>query len=284
MIVSSVQFSIKPLSSREEFWERVEKFVDESLSASSSILVFPEYFSLSWYLHGQSGKFRDCLLSRSGDQAEFVSRFQDISQKSGLTIVAGTNPEINGSEIKNRSWIFQRSKAPLYQDKVNMTRFESEEWNIQKGAARFQTFRVQDMLCGVAICYDVEFPAYTSAAAEAGVELLLVPTCTDDVHGYWRVRHCAEARTIENQCFSVTSSLVGGNPSWPEISYHYGGGLIASPSDIGFPEGGIVAASKPNDEFALHGELNLSLLREIRRNGTVLNLRDFGNSQKIQIF
>lgn len=284
MIISSAQFSIRPLRSKEEFWERVNAFVDEAIAAKSALIVFPEYFSLSWYLMGESGNFRDCILKKQKNQEEFVFRFQEISQKYSIAIVAGTNPNVNGNNIQNRSWIFQKGETPLYQDKVNMTRFENEEWNIQNGDPRFQTFRVHDILCGVAICYDVEFPSYTSAAAKAGVELLLVPTCTDDVHGYWRVRHCAEARTIENQCFVATSSLVGGNEAWPEISYHFGGGIIGSPSDIGFPEGGVISESKPNDEVCIHGELNLVRLREIRKNGTVLNLQDSGNNQKIQIF
>jgi len=284
MIVSSVQFSIRPLSHRDEFWERVEKITTEAVAAKSSLVVFPEYFSLSWYLSGKSGNFRDRILEQEKAQEEFVSRMQELSDRNSISIVAGTNPHVSGDKIYNRSWILRNEEAPLFQDKVNMTRFENEEWNIQKGESRFQTFRVGDSLCGVAICYDVEFPSYTAAAAEAGVEILLVPTCTDDVHGYWRVRHCAEARTIENQCFAVTSSLVGGNEAWPEISYHFGGGLIGSPSDFGFPEGGVIAESNPNDEVCIHGALSLERLREIRRNGTVLNLRDSGNTQKIQIF
>lgn len=280
MKVTSAQFSIRPLNSREEFWSRIEIRLKEAQGAGSDLIVFPEYFSLSWYLFGESGNFRECILKNASLQEEFVTRFQLLCDKFKIAVVAGTNPFVEGNRIFNRSWIFRMNEAPLFQDKVNMTRFEAGEWNIQSGEKRFQSFQVKNTLCGVAICYDSEFPSYTASPAREGVEVLCVPTCTDDVYGYWRVRHCSQARTIENQCFVMTSSLVGGNPDWPEISYHYGAGLVACPSDIGFPAGGVLAESKPNEEMSVHAELDLKQLVEIRKNGTVLNLRDAMNTRK----
>ena len=46
----------------------------------------------------------------------------------------------------------------------------------------------------VLICYDSEFPLLARAAVDAGAEVLLVPSCTDSLHGYWRVRLGAQAR------------------------------------------------------------------------------------------
>ena len=283
MIVSAVQFSIKPVQDEGDFWERVAGFVDAATTASSNLVIFPEYFSLSWLLLNKTGDFRKSLLESAGKEKEFCERFEKLAKEKKLTIVAGTHPHISNAEILNRSWIFSPYQEPVFQDKMNMTRFEAEEWKISEGEQKLQTFPVAGAKCAVAICYDVEFPSYCAAAAEAGVEFLAVPTCTDDVHGYWRVRHCAEARAVENQCYLATSSLVGGNSSWPEISYHYGAGTLITPSDLGFPEGGILASSRANVEEIVHGEFDLEKLRNIRKNGTVLNLRDSRSSKKIEI-
>ena len=63
------------------------------------------------------------------------------------------------------------------------------------------------------ICFDAEFPALVQAAqVEAGAWLILVPTCTDTLHGFNRVRLAAAARAMENQCFVVMAPTVGEAP------------------------------------------------------------------------
>ena len=113
-----------------------------------------------------------------------------------------------------------------------------------------------------------------AAAASAGVEVLLVPSCTDDLHGYWRVRHCAAARAVETQSFVVLSSIVGGDRRYPEVAVHAGQGAVLSPCDVGFAERGIVAKGERDREGVCIAQLDLELLRHTRHDGTVLNLRD----------
>jgi predicted amidohydrolase len=50
------------------------------------------------------------------------------------------------------------------------------------------------------ICYDVEFPAFR-LMADQGMNILFVPFLTDTQNGYIRVKHCAQARAIENECY-----------------------------------------------------------------------------------
>ncbi len=45
--------------------------------------------------------------------------------------------------------------------------------------------------------------------AEAGAEMLLVPSCTERVSGYHRVRTGARARALENQIAAIVSPTVG---------------------------------------------------------------------------
>ena len=49
------------------------------------------------------------------------------------------------------------------------------------------------------ICYDSEFPELARHLADQGAMILFVPFCTDTSNGYYRVRHCAQARAIELQ-------------------------------------------------------------------------------------
>lgn len=283
MIVATTQFSLKGLKKEYEFWKRVRKLCEAAKSKKADAILFPEYFSLSLVLIGENGSmgFRQRLLASPAIESAFIHEFRSISDQLDLLIVAGTIPHVEGPSILNRSWIFVPGEAPLFQDKVNMTRFESEEWKIGPGKPSLQLFRHAGALCAVATCYDVEFPHYCAAAAQSRVDVLFVPSCTDDVHGYWRVRHCAQARAVENQCFVVMSSVVDGNPEYPEIAEHYGQGGIYSPCDTGFPEQGILKTGSKNREGLTIAKLDLAAIQRIRKNGTVLNLRDSSKFEQI---
>lgn len=58
-------------------------------------------------------------------------------------------------------------------------------------------------------CYDIEFPEAARIAADKGVELILCPSYTETVSGYYRVRNTSQARAIENQLFVALSGIVG---------------------------------------------------------------------------
>ena len=62
------------------------------------------------------------------------------------------------------------------------------------------------------ICYDVEFPELTRLLAYEGLDILFVPFMTDTQNGYSRVRNCAMARAIENECYVAVAGSVGNLP------------------------------------------------------------------------
>ena len=126
----------------------------------------------------------------------------------------------------------------------------------------------------ITICYDVEFPEIARAAARAGADILLVPSCTDDRQGFLRVRYCAHARAIENQMYVIVSHTVGSLPMVPAVSLNYGQASILTPSDFPFSRDGILAEGHPNQEMMVIGDLNLETIRQTRSNGTVLPLND----------
>ncbi|NUN07464.1 MAG: carbon-nitrogen hydrolase, partial [Bdellovibrio sp.] len=120
----------------------------------------------------------------------------------------------------------------------------------------------------------VEFPEISRALALQGVNVLIVPSCTDDRQGFLRVRYCAQARAIENQLYVIHSGTVGSLPMVPAISLNYGQAAILTPSDFQFSRDGILAEGIPNQETMVIGELNLLTIEEARTNGTVLPLKD----------
>lgn len=277
--IASTQISLSPILSPIDFWQRIERLFKTAHKAQCHALLLPEYACLSLLTHGYSNEvpFKTRLLNFAKERfRDYESMLFELAHRYELTVVGGTYPvAISDQQIVNRGSIIRPNFPVLFQDKINMTRFESEVWGISRTSqSELQMFEISGVTCAMTICYDVEFPRVTAQAAAAGVELLFVPSCTDDTHSYWRVRHCAHARTIENQCFVALASVIDGDSRFPEMDSHVGQAGILAPCDGRFPERGILAEAKSQSEDIIWVDLDLLELREIRKNGSVLNLRD----------
>ena len=96
-------------------------------------------------------------------------------------------------------------------EKMHVTPDEIKSWGLS-GGKLLQTFDTDCAKIGVLICYDVEFPELSRLMADQGMQILFVPFLTDTQNAYSRVRVCAQARAIENECFVVIAGSVGNLP------------------------------------------------------------------------
>jgi predicted amidohydrolase len=179
-----------------------------------------------------------------------------------------------GDAYRNRSYLFHPDGRSEFQEKLQMTRFENEQWLIQAG----DTLRVFDTelgRIGIDVCYDSEFPLIARRQVEMGADLILVPSCTDTLAGYWRVRIGSQARALENQCFVVQSSTVGEAPWSPAVDVNVGAAAIYAPVDRGFPDDGVLATGELNAAQWVYADVNLAAIAEVRRSGQVFNYRDW---------
>src|SRR3546814_14989067 len=77
------------------------------------------------------------------------------------------------------------------------------------------------------------------AQREAGVGLLLVPSCTGTQAGATRVGVGCMARALENRMF-IAQAVTSGAADWsPALDTNTGEATIYAPMDRGFPEDGI---------------------------------------------
>jgi len=155
-----------------------------------------------------------------------------------------------------------------------MTRFEAEEWGVAPGADP-SVFETPWGRIGIAICYDAEFPALVRAQVLAGAWLVLVPTCTDTMAGFNRVRLAARARAVENQCFVAIAPTVGAAPWSATLDANRGYAAVFGPVDRGFPEDGILARGALDAPGWVFADLDPARLDAVRATGGVLNHRDW---------
>jgi predicted amidohydrolase len=159
------------------------------------------------------------------------------------------------------------------QEKMIMTPFE-RDWGISPGGA-LRVFDTTLGRIGVAVCYDSEFPLLVRAQAEAGAEIILVPSCTEFRSGYGRVRTAAMARALENTCVTVLSPTVGDAPWSPAVDRNSGAAGIYVPADHGFSETGVLAEGALDQPQWIYATVDLQRLRRVKETGEMRNSADW---------
>ena len=158
-------------------------------------------------------------------------------------------------------------------EKIHITPSEKDSWGMMGG----NQLTVLDTDCGkvgILICYDIEFPELSRILAEQGMQILFVPFLTDTQNGYMRVRRCAQARAIENECYVAIAGCVGNLPKVNNMDIQFAQSAVFTPCDFAFPTNGVKAETTPNTEMTLISDIDMNLLLDLHSFGSVRNLKD----------
>jgi len=269
--IGIAQWQMRRFESPEELLHQVEFFVDTVSGYHSDLILFPELFNvplLARYNQEDPPQAMRCL-------AEYTERLiyemQQMAVSYNINIVAGSLPEMSGSNLHNVSFLCRRDGTWDSQYKLHITPDEIEYWGFS-GGNELKIFDTDIGKIGILICYDVEFPELSRILADRGMKILLVPFWTDTKNGYLRIRRCSQARAIENECYVAISGSVGNLPKIENMDIQYSQSAIFTPSDFAFPHDAIAAETTPNTEMTLIADIDLDLLKELRKHGSVRNL------------
>lgn len=276
--IASAQYDISFLSSWQEYQQKTERWVNEAVKQDAKILLFPEYASMELAsLFGKEvySSLSKQLASMQSVHDDYVALFKSLAKQHQCLIQSGSFPvEIDTGVYRNRAYLFMSDGSVDYQDKLMMTRFENEQWFIQ-GGKELKCFDTEYGKIAINICYDSEFPMLARKQVEMGANLILVPSCTDTLAGFHRVKIGCQARALENQCYVVQSCLVGNAPWSEAIDVNIGTAGIYTPVDRGFPDNGILVAGEPNAVQWVVGEVSPTSCAVVREQGQVFNYRDW---------
>lgn len=257
----------------DDYAAHLGAWVAEAASQGAALLAFPEYGSME--LSSLGGRKVAADLERGLHE---VARWKPavdalhagLAAQHGVYILGASGPVFTGARPVNRATLYGPAGVIGHQDKQIMTRFERETWDVVAGRG-LTLFDTALGKIGVLICYDSEFPLLSRALVEAGAEILLVPSCTDSLAGFTRVRVGSMARALENQCVVVHAPTVGLCDFCPAVDENIGAASIYGPPDRGFPPTGILAETHLNAARWAIAEVSLEAIREVRRDGGVLN-------------
>jgi predicted amidohydrolase len=175
--------------------------------------------------------------------------------------------------LYNVSFLCRRNGTWDAQYKIHITPDEAQYWGL-KGGNENRIFDTDIGKIGILICYDVEFPELARNLVDKGMTILFVPYLTDTKNAYLRIRRCAQARAIENECYVAISGSVGNLPKVENMDIQYSQSAVFTPSDFAFPHDAIASEATPNTEMTLMVDLDLDLLKELRQQGSVQNIRN----------
>ena len=276
--IAAAQYDISFLETWENYQKKSEFWVRDAAEQGAKILLFPEYNTMelaSLFSKAVYSSLNEQLGALQTVHKMFLNLFQSLSQQYQCLIQAGSFPvQISEGVYHNRAYLFMPNGEIDFQDKMMMTRFENEQWLINAGE-ELKTFDTEFGRIAINICYDSEFPLLARQQVEMGANLILVPSCTDTVAGFHRVKIGCQARALENQCYVVQAALVGDAPWSPAVDVNIGAAGIYTPVDYGFPDNGILASGEFNKSQWVFADIDLELCEKVRAEGQVFNYRDW---------
>ena len=268
-----IQWQMRPYKNLDGLLQQVEYFVDAVSGYRSDFALFPEFFNAPLMAENNHLSEPDAIRELAKHTAEIVKRFSELAISYNINIISGSMPEIHDERLYNVGYLCRRDGTTERYEKLHVTPDEAKVWGMQ-GGNKLQAFDTDCGKIGVLICYDSEFPELSRLLADEGMDILFVPFLTDTQNGYSRVRNCSQARAIENECYVAIAGSVGNLPKVHNMDIQYAQSMVFTPCDFSFPANGIKAEATPNTEMILIADVDIDLLRELNKFGSVKNLTD----------
>ena len=268
-----IQWQMRNYKNLDDLMQQAEFFIDSVSGYRSDFALFPEFFNAPLMAENNHLKESDAIRELANHTSEIVQKFSELAISYNINIITGSMPEIKDDLLYNVGYLCKRDGTTERYEKLHVTPDEAKIWGMQ-GGSELRTFDTDCGKIGILICYDTEFPELSRLLADEGMDILFVPFLTDTQNGYSRVRHCAQARAIENECYVAIAGSVGNLPKVNNMDIQYAQSMVFTPCDFSFPANGIKAEATPNTEMILIADVDIDLLRELNQFGSVKNLRD----------
>jgi len=268
-----IQWQMRPYKNLEELMQQAEYFIDAVAAYRSDFALFPEFFNAPLMAENNHLSEPEAIRELAKHTDAIVQKFSEFAITYNINIITGSMPEINNNLLYNAGYLCKRDGSIERFEKLHVTPDEAKVWGMQ-GGTQLKAFDTDCGKIGILICYDSEFPELSRLLADEGMDILFIPFLTDTQNGYSRVRHCAQARAIENECYVAIAGSVGNLPKVHNMDIQYAQSMVFTPCDFSFPANGIKAEATTNTEMILIADLDIDLLRELNQFGSVRNLRD----------
>ena len=268
-----IQWQMRPYKNFDELMQQAEYFIDAVSGYRSDFALFPEFFNAPLMAENNHLAESEAIRELAKHTVSIVQKLSELAISYNINVISGSMPEVRNNLLYNVGHLCRRDGTVESYEKLHVTPDEAKVWGMQ-GGNKLEAFDTDCGKIGILICYDSEFPELSRLLADEGMDILFIPFLTDTQNGYSRVRHCAQARAIENECYVAIAGSVGNLPKVHNMDIQFAQSMVFTPCDFSFPANGIKAEATPNTEMILIADVDIDLLRELNQFGSVRNLRD----------
>jgi predicted amidohydrolase len=277
--IAAAQYPVGEPATLDAWRDNVARWVADGAATGASLLVFPEYAAIEQaapFGPEVSGNLEATLKTVANLESERLDLHLELAARHKVHILVGSGPSRKAQGVYvNAAQLVTPEGNVGVQEKHIMTPFE-RDWGIAPGEG-LRVFDTELGRIGIAICYDSEFPLLVRGMAEAGAEIVLIPSCTERISGYHRVRTGALARALENQIATVMSPTVGDALWSPAVDHNTGAAGIFVPSEPTVADSGVLAEGTIDKPQWVSATVDLKRLHELRKSGEMRNFTDWSN-------
>uniref|UniRef100_A0A7C1J823 Carbon-nitrogen hydrolase family protein n=1 Tax=Ammonifex degensii TaxID=42838 RepID=A0A7C1J823_9THEO len=263
--VAICQLKVGP--DKRENLARAQEFIHRAARQGAKVVVLPEMFVCPYVAE----LFPSYAESYPGGEAlQMLSR---TARAAGVYLVGGSIPEREGERLYNASFVFDPAgKLIARHRKVHLFDvdlpggFSFRESATLTPGRGFTVFSTDFGTVGLAICFDIRFPAFFQAMARHGAEVIVVPGAFNLVTGpaHWEL--LLRARAVDNQVYTVGAAPAR-NPASAYVAF--GHSMVVSP----WAE--VVARAGPQETILL-AEIDRQYVRNVRQKLRLLAKKYYG--------
>jgi predicted amidohydrolase len=227
----------------EKTLRKVEPLIMNASCAGASLIAFPEQFATGWDPVSHAN-VEDCT-------GRTVSNLQNLARKYSITIIGSFRERGNPLPRNVAVAVGKDGEVLAMYAKMHLFSPAHEDSAYTPGIT-LPVFSYEGVRWGMAICYDLRFPAMFRIYARQGVHAVLVPAA-------WpasRIRHWElflSARAAENQMYIIGINTTGKNP----VDQYSGATMTVD------PYGTIVSRAGDREEL-LFSEIDPDLVDTVR--------------------
>ncbi|GHA26794.1 amidohydrolase [Devosia pacifica] len=244
--------------------DALEALVGEAAERGAHYVLTPEVTTV---FAENAAQLREVAGPHEGDP--YLARAAALAKTHGIHLHIGSQAvALADGRFANRSVLFGPDGSELaHYDKIHLFDAQISGLNAYRESETYAggdtavTAKIGDLTLGMAICYDMRFPALFNALAKAGAEMISVPAAFTVPTGqaHWHV--LLRARAIETGSWVIAAAQGGTHENGRAT---YGHSLIID------PWGRIVAEMDDDAPGVILAEIDSEAVREARQRIPVL--------------
>lgn len=248
---------------KEKNLKQAERLITFACKKKATFVVLPEVFNF----RGGLDEAVKAAENIPGYSTNYIAKF---AKKYKIWILIGSMMEKDARKPFNTSVLINPKgkiiakyrKIHLFDIKLQGKElFESKR---NQAGTTPKIVNINKAKIGLSICYDLRFPELYRMYSKKGTEIICIPSSFTHVTGKAHWHTLVRARAIENLSYVIAPNQAGIGSSGIRT---YGHSLIVN------PWGNILAEGPANKEAVIFADIDLSCLKNIRRNLPALEHR-----------